>query len=145
MDNILSSIIDKSMTTDSDLFTLAKRLKIPLMAVVNKDRLHEFKPKARTGWIINLEDSDDGGGTHWTALWLDDKCSVYMDSFGIDPPNDVLQFAKRWKKDIIVSRDEIQDIMDGGCGQYAILFLYIANKLASKPEKALKTYQSIFL
>lgn len=113
---------------------MANKYDIPLNAVVNKDLLEHIFPEYG-GYIINLQDSDAGGGTHWVAIALmankDDgnKHCVYWDSFGIDPPTAVMRFCKRWANKMIISEDHIQNINSGYCGQYCILFLeYMFNK-----------------
>ena len=58
------------MTTDEDLWKLAKRFSIPVNSICFNDKLNDNSPSAG-GYVINLADSTTHG-THWTALWLHD-------------------------------------------------------------------------
>ena len=38
-------------------------------------------------YIVNLQDSDDGGGTHWTVFYFNKPLtSIYFDSYGFVAP-----------------------------------------------------------
>ena len=64
------------------------------LTVVMKDELVNYKPK-NGNYIINLESSTSGNGTHWLALIVHDKKCFYQDSFGIIPPQEVTEFCKK--------------------------------------------------
>ena len=54
------------MLSNIDLEELSKHYKLPLIAVTMKD---ELPNKLQNGnYIINLQSSTQGNGTHWTAL-----------------------------------------------------------------------------
>ena len=119
--------MDSSRTTNHQLAHLAKRYGIPLNDICSKDHLNLNEPSPG-GYIVNMQDSNDGNGTHWVALWLErisgKHMACYFDSFGIDPPLDVINFCCRFgAKKIISSTKEIQNINGGHCGQYCIDFL----------------------
>ncbi len=61
--------MNKSETTDEDIWKLAKKLNSPINNKRYKDLLNESAPSTG-GYIINLADSKDWG-THWTALWIE--------------------------------------------------------------------------
>ena len=50
-------------------------------------------------YIINLQNSNDGNGTHWYCLYIENKHAMYFDSYGGPPPKEVVKFFKR-KKDV---------------------------------------------
>ena len=54
--------------------------------------------------IVNLDDSD-GPGTHWVCCWKTSKESMYSDSYGFEPPNEIYDYLK---KPIHCSTNEIQ-------------------------------------
>jgi hypothetical protein len=125
-----------AFTTPSELMAAAKRLDIPLKWVGAKD---EFElPRSSVcscpstlgrgqGYIINLQDSDDGPGTHWVCVYVQSiGTAAYFDSFGADIPYsilDVLLGAGIPKRKIYSSKKIIQDIEDGYCGQYCLYFI----------------------
>jgi hypothetical protein len=91
-----------------------------LTAVVMKDELKDIKPK-NGNYIINLESSSQGSGTHWIALFIQDKNCFYFDSFGIICPTEVTNFCKRISNSKLGYNDlQIQDIAAETCGWFAI-------------------------
>lgn len=135
--------INEARTTDKQIFDGALKLGIPLMAVLNKDELKHIIPKSG-GYVINLQDSTDGYGTHWLGLWIDNKkkTAVYYDSYGIDEPIAVNEFIKRSKANKTLRNDkQIQSIKSGGCGQYCIEFLHHMKNGKGTYEQKLKSLQ----
>ena len=110
-------------TTDTELYKLARRWKLPLNNITFKDRLDQLDP-CKGAYIVNLADSTDHG-THRVALFLGKPGEAfYFDSFGIDPPIAVINFcAGYWANHIITSTKEIQDIHNGYCGQFCLDFI----------------------
>lgn len=82
--------------------------------VYSKDKLP--KP-VRNGWyIINLQDHDEGNGSHWTCFKYG-KTIDYYDPFGFPPPIEVMRLAKG---NINWSSKQIQDEKSTACGYYCI-------------------------
>ena len=51
------------------------------------------KPKIKECGVLNLSDSS-GNGTHWVA-WFKRKCkNYYFDSFGIQPPIELVRYLR---------------------------------------------------
>jgi hypothetical protein len=117
----------KSETTNLDLIRLAKLNDIQLDAVLYKDHLH-LLPNDVKYIILNMSDSDHRG-THWMALALLDDMAYYFDSFGMPPPQSVIQFCSERKiKSIYYNTIELQHINSGGCGEYSLWFLHQIQK-----------------
>jgi len=127
------------MTTNTDLHRLAKAFNIPLNAVVSKDHLREMTPQPG-GYIVNMEDSTAGNGSHWVAVYFEGPGYVplYFDSFGIDPPLAIIDFMKKCHNKCIFSTKEIQNINSGFCGQYCLYFL---NEMSKNGGNLCKRYQ----
>jgi hypothetical protein len=115
--------MEKSMTTDEDLWKLAKRFSIPVNNICFKDKINDFPP-FEGGYIINLADSTEHG-SHWCALHLDKPGkAAYFDSFGIAPPLAVEEFCRRYGcHKILMSQVQFQNVSSGWCGQYCVDFL----------------------
>ena len=127
------------MITDTDLWQIIKKERIPVNDIFMKD-----KPPSKIkqgGYIINLQDSLDAegnrnGGTHWVALWfpnLPRKDIIYFDSFGFPIPQSLINWIRMkgglYKNCRIVSNDvQIQDINTGYCGSYSLFFIEFMNK-----------------
>jgi hypothetical protein len=69
--------------------------------------------------------SSNHPGTHWVALAvLNDNTLAYSDSFGMPPPQSVIEFCKDRKiKNLYYNTIQIQHINSGGCGSYSLWFL----------------------
>ena len=136
------------LTSNTDLHEYAKLLKIPLHSVLNKDLFKNIIPKEGC-YIINLQNSYIGDGTHWTALYLNKKIAIYYNSFGISIPNLLLNFVRRFDKNIkiIYSIDQIQTMESIFCGYYCIYFLYffsVLHKNCSNYGYLLNKHNKIF-
>jgi len=96
---------------------------------ISKDQLKYIEKNmnlkhTRRFWIINLQNYNDGGGTHWVALsLLNPEHGVYFDSFSTDPPENILKFMKRYRKTNYMNNEQIQDLKSTSCGYYAIYVL----------------------
>jgi hypothetical protein len=106
--------------------------------VYSKDQLPELiKDKF---YIVNLQDHDEGGGTHWTAFYYNyPSTSIYFDSYGFIAPRDVQQKITPY----IFNDAEIQDFNSSACGFYCIAFIKF---LHDKTDKQLmyKTFLKLF-
>lgn len=113
------------LLSNFDLEYYCKKLNIKLNGVISKDLLLKIKPKLGC-YIINLQNSDDGDGTHWCCFIIFENIVTYFDPFGIIPPTNVISFARRYKKQIkiIYSQDKIQDLNSIYCGWFNLYFLY---------------------
>ena len=59
---------------------------------------NELPTKVKDGcYIINMQSSTQGNGTHWVALYVQKSNAFYFDSFGALPPNDIMTFIKQRK------------------------------------------------
>jgi hypothetical protein len=127
-------------TTIDDLMDLADDAGIKINAIVTKDKLAGLSPK-KGNYIINMQDSTDGSGTHWVGLVLITKNrkkeAFYFDSFGQPPPIAVREFAGRFLggpatgqvgPPLYYSNKVIQNADYGYCGQYVIHFLYVLSE-----------------
>lgn len=105
--------------------------------VYSKDKIPHLK---KSGWyVLNMENENDGDGTHWIAWKYDPvKCS-YMDAFGIIPPIDVLENSRS----IVYTSKQIQNEKSTCCGWYCIACILLDEPRIS-PEANLKRFESRF-
>lgn len=83
-----------------------------------RNELKDLKPRARECGIVNL---DIDKGTHWTAYRKNKDVVIYFDPFGIQPPQEVIEYFKNNK--IYYTTDQIQDLNSTICGQLCLVFL----------------------
>ena len=110
------------MLSNFDIEEIANHYNLDVQ-IIMKDELKNMKP-INTNYIINLESSTMGNGTHWMSLKIQDKNCVYCDSYGMLPPEEIISFCKRISKShLTYNTKEIQDINAQTCGFFAIAFI----------------------
>jgi len=97
--------------------------------VLCKNELKNKSPNSKF-WIVNMEDSDKGGGSHWICVIDTVPGEIYyVDSFGLPPPLDIISFMKRAKgKTRYWSDAQYQGLTSTSCGYYCI---YVIDKILS--------------
>jgi hypothetical protein len=113
------------LLSNIDLEYYAYVFKVPLREVLNKDLFASKSPKQGC-YIVNLESSTVGPGTHWTGLIITEKLAVYWDPFGLPPPRSIIRFIKKSPNNLrmIYSTDQIQELNSNFCGWFVLYFLY---------------------
>lgn len=70
--------------------------------------------------VINTDDLLSAG-THWTCLFINNGTSSYFDSFGFEPPLEVINYCEEPR---YYSSFPIQKMNEVICGHYCIYVLY---------------------
>ena len=118
--------------TNYDLENIAEQMKLDLIGVYSKDEL----PNRRIAgsYIINLQDSDTGPGSHWCAFKIfENGKACYFDSFGTPMPIEVDEFLKPFKP-IATNNRDIQDVKSQKCGYFCIAFIDFFNGIDDKQD-----------
>ena len=125
--------------SNKDIDEILKNYKIKYNGIFSKD---ELPNKLLNGfYVINMQSSKDGHGTHWTALFkINDGYSLYWDSFGFPSPQDVVDKLH----DYDYNHKDIQNINSSSCGYYCIAFIKFMNSHSNNPIKAFDTFISLF-
>jgi hypothetical protein len=120
--------------TDTQIFTLANKMDIPLVFCGFKDELKSEKLKYNKSYIINMEDEFDkdgnrNQGSHYTCFQVNKypngkKEGLYFDSFGMPPPQIVEDFVGM---KMPYATKDIQSLMNNACGWYCLAFLHFIN------------------
>ena len=111
------------MTTNIDLINLAKKNRIQLDYILFKDQLSSIPYKPGLHIILNMSSSGHQG-THWVALIVLQQLLFYSDSFGMEPPIEIENWAKMNNIPKIVYNDYQLEQLDGtNCGQLALKML----------------------
>jgi hypothetical protein len=102
---------------------------------------NKIKQPLKKGWyILNMENYEDGDGTHWVCYYHDEPKALYSDSFGIIPPVEILELVPN---KLLYTTQQIQNEKSTCCGYFCIAFILCHNDLLS-PEMNLKTYEAHF-
>ena len=121
------------MLNDQQITEFFEDCDLPLIDVVCKDRLPNKKYIG--DYVINLQNNDEGSGSHWTFSKIMDKpTAIYWDSFGVYPPEEVKQFLHPLK--IVYNTRQIQDINSKCCGHYCEALAYFM-KYDANPKKSI--------
>ena len=106
--------------------------------VYSKDQLPTLQ--RNKFYIINLQDSDAGKGSHWTVFFYNKPLtSIYYDSFGFIAPLLVQENITPY----IYNENEIQNYKSSACGYYCIAFIKFLHNKTNK-EEAFKTFLKLF-
>ena len=96
---------------------------IQLNGVVMRDELHELQIG---NYIINLESSSEGSGSHWQTIVIRKDMSVFFDSFGAPPSQDIHDLIRQYFPRVYFNNFIVQDLNSSACGWYCIaLLLYL--------------------
>ena len=78
---------DINTLSDRDIIQILQNQNIHLHGIYMKDELPNKLTKGF--YVINLQSSTAGNGTHWVALYYNPVCSYYFDAFGFIAPMEV--------------------------------------------------------
>jgi hypothetical protein len=127
--------------TNFELIDLIKDFELDnhLGGVYSKDQLPSELIKDKF-YIVNLQDHDEGGGTHWTCFYYNyPSTSIYFDSYGFIAPRDVQKLISPY----VFNEKAIQDFNSSACDWYCIVFLKFLHDKTNK-EEMFKTFLKLF-
>ena len=91
MISIKNIMLPNKPLTNFELEDAVKRLKVPsFRGVFLLDTLPK-KPNKKKCGIVNF-DKSGGPGTHWVAWYKNGKTKIYFDSYGVQPPLEVVEY-----------------------------------------------------
>ena len=122
MISVENVIVPNKQLSNFELEEVAKRLKIPsFRGVVLLDTLPK-KPNKKECGIVNF-DKSGGPGTHWVAWYKNGRTRIYFDSYGAQPPIEVVEYLG---SPIRYNTDQLQPEGQVFCGH---LCLYVLKEL----------------
>jgi hypothetical protein len=120
-------ILPNHPLTNIQIIDMVNKLKIPNFRGMFCRNELPHKANANECVIINL-DVSRGEGTHWCCCFKRGRVIYYFDSFGLQPPNEILQYLKTG---ILYSTDRIQPDGTAICGH---LYIYVLNRLSRSED-----------
>ena len=132
------------MLSNVQVENLASRMGIRLEGVFFKSQLKDMKLKHNKCYIINLEDQydEDGNpndGSHYTCFLYNKypkkDCRddfAYFDSYGIAPPQEVLNFCGLKEGEMPYNIVDMQSLMADCCGFFCLAFLFYVNRFEGR-------------
>ena len=94
MISIKNVILPNKPLSNFDLEDAARKLKIPYFRGVFLLDALPRKPNKKECGIVNF-DKSGGPGTHWVAWYKNGKTKIYFDSYGVQPPLEVIKYLER--------------------------------------------------
>jgi len=108
--------------TNSDLYSIAIKLKLKLNGIYMKDELPSYLKDGN--YIINLQNHDESG-SHWTCF-IKDKNNIYnYDSFAVVPPQNAYDIFLKNADNIYYIDKYDQSIDSTSCGWWCISFFVV--------------------
>jgi hypothetical protein len=86
--------------------------------------------------VVNL-DMQKNSGTHWVAYWVLPASSIYFDSYGLPPPNELLNYLPG---NILRQTFQLQTMSQVICGHMCVFVLHQLNIGKSFKEIILSIY-----
>jgi hypothetical protein len=137
---MFESINTNNELSNFDIIKIIENMKLTHVfgGVYSKDQLPTLQ--RNKFYIINLESSDAGRGSHWTVFFYNKPLtSIYYDSFGFIAPLEVQEKITPY----IYNENEIQNYKSIACGYYCIAFIKFLHNKTNK-EEAFKTFLKLF-
>jgi hypothetical protein len=126
------------MLSNFEIEDTAEKNNWDLIGVFSKNLL----PKERVmgSYIVNLQDYEDGDGTHWVVFKIfDDKKCCYFDPFGFPMPSDINSFLMKFKP-VASNNRQIQDIKSFKCGYFCMAFIKYFDDFNTKKKDVFEAY-----
>ena len=118
MPNILvdSVILPNKPLSNIEIIVTAKKLSLDgFRGVFLRDTLPK-KSKLNECRILNL-DSSSGDGTHWVMQFKKGKNKFYFDSYGVQPPSELIDYLK---SPIFYNSERVQQNGEVFCGHLCL-------------------------
>ena len=115
-------VLPNKPLSNLELLEAARKLKIPNFRGVNLRDTLPMTPKKKECGILNLDDTA-GLGTHWVAWYKNGTEKKYFDSYGLQPPNELVDYLH---SPILYNTERVQPYDQVFCGH---LCLYVLKQL----------------
>ena len=115
-------VLPNKPLSNIELLEAARKLKIPNFRGVSLRDVLPTTPKKKECGILNLDDTT-GSGTHWVAWYKNGTEKKYFDSYGLQPPNELVDYLH---SPILYNTERVQPYDQVFCGH---LCLYVLKQL----------------
>ena len=134
--SVYSYVLPNKSLSNFDLDDAISRLGISnFRGVYCRDELPKVLHRRECG-ILNLDESS-GDGTHWVCWFKNGKCKYYFDSYGIQPPTELISYLK---SPIYFNSECVQPPNTVICGH---LCLYVLKSLSMIVNPSINDFQNI--
>ena len=109
-------VLPNKPLSNIELLEAARKLKIPNFRGVSLRDILPKKPKKKECGILNLDDTT-GSGTHWVAWYKNGTEKKYFDSYGLQPPNELVDYLH---SPILYNTERVQPYDQVFCGHLCL-------------------------
>lgn len=110
--------MNSNILNTNQINSILKNNHITFNGCYSKDRL----PMLQNGWyVVNMQNSRAGNGTHWVCMNVCGNNIFYIDSFGCIYPNEIRNIAGN--RNIYFNHKQIQSLDSTACGYFCIYFI----------------------
>ena len=119
--NILvdSVVLPNKPLSNLEIYDAAKKLSLDGFRRVFLRHTLPTKTKLNVCGILNL-DSSSGDGTHWVMWFKNGKEKFYFDSYGVQPPSELIAYLK---SPIFYNSERVQQNGEVFCGHLCLFTL----------------------
>ena len=127
---IINKILFNGASSESELHCIANALNLKINFIGS---MYDLKNLKIGNYIILISPSQKVHNGHWVALKVGTIKSYYFDSYGLPPPQIIVENLSRGqntssahvniKTPIYYNNEQIQDLASSHCGIYSIYFL----------------------
>lgn len=129
-------VLPNESLSNFQLLEAVEKLKIPHFRGVFMRNELPMKSRKQECGILNL-DSAPGRGTHWVAWYKNSTNKFYFDSFGVQPPAEIIEYLS---SPLYYNTEQIQASDQVVCGH---LCLFVLSRL-SRGEKMQDVINHLF-
>ena len=112
-------VLPNKPLSNLELLEAARKLRIPNFRGVNLRDTLPKRPKRKECGILNVDDTT-GSGTHWVAWYKNGAEKKYFDSYGLQPPNELVAYLH---SPILYNTEQIQPKYQVFCGHLCLYVL----------------------
>jgi hypothetical protein len=113
---------DGNGMSNVEILKHAKQLELPNFRYIMRNEFGKEMPQNIECGIVNLDDKYNPG-THHCAWFKNGDNKIYFDSFGIQPPKEIIRYLK---SSILYNTYQIQQYNETNCSEWC---LYVLNEL----------------
>jgi len=130
---------DNGALTNIDIDKMLKKVKTynGCFSIDNIPRIKKIG-----SYIINTKKNNDYTVGHWVYLWVGKDCSIYMDSYGASPPDEIFVGIKM---PLYFNNEQYQDMNSSWCGNFCLCCAKIMNSPSYGKSDKIKMLNFTFL
>lgn len=96
--------------------------------IISIDELDTLPNLKYINVILNIQSTNQGNGSHWTAFHRRNNNVIYNDSYGAKPQLEFINYCYKNEYHLAFNNFTIQSLESKNCGQFATSFIHYLNQ-----------------